>query len=111
MKKLLFILLITSTAFAQNANRKFISITTDKSFCKIKVSDGSYQIRFLSDKIIETTFIPNGEKYNLTSDLVVLNENKNPNWKISKPNPHHHKAQNKSNTSIHRARNFFLNEF
>lgn len=84
MKKLLFIFLITSTAFAQNANRKFISITTDKSFCKIKVSDGSYQIRFLSDKIIETTFIPNGEKYNPTSDLVVLNENKNPNWKISR---------------------------
>ena len=78
MKKLLFIFLITSTAFAQNANRKFISITTDKSFCKIKVSDGSYQIRFLSDKIIETTFIPNGEKYNPASDLVVLNENKSP---------------------------------
>lgn len=84
MKKLLFIFLITSTAFAQNANRKFISITTDKNFCKIKVSDGSYQIRFLSDKIIETTFIPIGEKYNPASDLVVLNENKNPNWKISK---------------------------
>jgi len=84
MKKLLFIFLITTTAFAQNANRKFISITNDKNFCKIKVSDGSYQIRFLSDKIIETTFIPSGEKNNPTSDLVVLNENKNPNLKITK---------------------------
>ena len=83
MKKLVLILLLSSFSFAQNAERKFIEIIKDKDFYKIKVSDGLYQIRFLSNKIIETNFIPNGENYNPNSDLVILKEDKNPGWGIN----------------------------
>ena len=72
MKKLFLLLLITSISFAQNANRTFISNATNKDFYVVEVNDGVYQFRFLSDKIIETTFIPKGEKYNPTSEAVVL---------------------------------------
>ncbi|HRG18026.1 MAG TPA: glycoside hydrolase family 31 protein [Flavobacterium lutivivi] len=83
MKKLVLILLLSSFSFAQNAERKFIEIIKDKDFYKIKVSDGLYQIRFLSNKIIETNFIPNGENYDPNSDLVILKEDKNPGWGIN----------------------------
>jgi alpha-glucosidase (family GH31 glycosyl hydrolase) len=83
MKKLVLILFLSSFSFAQNAERKFIEIIKDKDFYKIKVSDGLYQIRFLSNKIIETNFIPNGENYNPNSDLVILKEDKNPGWGIN----------------------------
>ncbi len=86
MKKLVLILLLSSFSFAQNAERKFIEIIKDKDFYKIKVSDGLYQIRFLSNKIIETNFIPNGENYNPNSDLVILKEDKNPGWGINAKN-------------------------
>jgi alpha-glucosidase (family GH31 glycosyl hydrolase) len=86
MKKIILFLLITTISFAQNANRKFISIKNDKDFYKIKVSDGLYQIRFLSEKIVETNFIPNGENYNPQSNLVILDENKTLGWGINKGN-------------------------
>jgi len=73
MKKLFFLLFITSISFAQNANRKFIEIEKlDKGF-KVQVSDGYYLFQFLNKKIIETTFIPTGERKNSKSEAVVLN--------------------------------------
>lgn len=72
MKKIYLLLLITSISFAQNTSRTFISNSTNKDFHFVEVNDGVYQFRFLSDKIIETTFIPKGEKYNPTSEAVVL---------------------------------------
>jgi len=61
MKKLLVLLLITSFSFAQNANRNYISHTWSKNVLEIKTSDGKYVIKPFSDKIIETSFIPNGD--------------------------------------------------
>lgn len=72
MKKILLLLFITSISFAQNAKRKFISLTQKDGVAIVKTSDGDYQIHFLSNKIVENTFIPKGETNNLKSEAVVL---------------------------------------
>lgn len=71
MKKLLLVLLISSISFAQNANRKYLSHTWKNNILEIKTTDGSYLIKPYSDKIVETSFIPNGETFNPTSSAVV----------------------------------------
>lgn len=78
MKKILFILFITSFAFAQNADRKYISNTwlTSNQFENavfvVEVSDGSYYFNFYDDSIVETTFLPSNEKLNTSSSVVNL---------------------------------------
>ena len=72
MKKLLLLLFITSISFAQNANRKYISHSWKNNTLEIKTSDGLYLIKPYSDKIIETSFIPDGETFNPKSHAVVL---------------------------------------
>ena len=71
MKKILCLLLITSLSFAQNANRSYLSHTWKKNNLEIKTNDGSYQIKYLSDKIVETSFIPNGETFNPISEAII----------------------------------------
>jgi oligosaccharide 4-alpha-D-glucosyltransferase len=71
MRKLLLLLLITTFSFAQNANRKYLSHTWKKNTLEIKTNDGSYLIKPYSDKIVETSFIPNGESFNINSEAVV----------------------------------------
>jgi oligosaccharide 4-alpha-D-glucosyltransferase len=83
MKKLLFLLLITSISFAQNANRKYISHKWNNNILEIKTNDGTYQIKPYSNKIVETSFIPNGEKFNPISEAVVL-KSKNTNFVFTK---------------------------
>jgi len=72
MKKILLLLFITSLSFAQNANRKFESFKETNNTLEIKTSDGIYLIKPYSDKIVETSFIPNGETFNPNSHAVVL---------------------------------------
>jgi len=85
MKKIVLLFLITTISFAQNASRKFIKIEKLSSGFSVKVSDGNYFLNFLNDKIIETSFIPNGEKNNNPSDAVVLkNKLKNISFKENK---------------------------
>jgi alpha-glucosidase (family GH31 glycosyl hydrolase) len=72
MKKILFLIFITSLSFAQNANRKFESFKEVNNTLEIKTSDGQYIIKAYSDKIIETSFIPKGEPFNPISEAVVL---------------------------------------
>jgi alpha-glucosidase (family GH31 glycosyl hydrolase) len=72
MKKIIFLLFISSIGFSQNADRKFESFTTTKNGLEINVSDGQYILKAYSDKIIETTFLPKGETYNPNSHAVVL---------------------------------------
>ena len=72
MKKLLVLLLITAFSFAQNANRKYLSHIWKNNTLEIKTNDGFYLIKPYSDKIIETSFIPNGEIFNPTSQAVIL---------------------------------------
>lgn len=74
MKKLLFLLLVSTITFAQKAERKFIApITNDDGFA-VEVSDGRYNFKFITEKIVETTFLPKGESYNPISHAVVLKE-------------------------------------
>ncbi|WP_395048975.1 TIM-barrel domain-containing protein [Flavobacterium sp.] len=81
MKKLFFLLFITSLSFAQNANRKFESFKKVNNSLEIKTSDGQYIIKDYSDKIVETSFIPKGDPsdsesvkqtFNPISEAVVL---------------------------------------
>lgn len=77
--KILIVLFIvfSTTAFAQNKDRKFISaVLNDNSSVAVVVSDGVYTITAYSSEIIETTFVPNGEVYNPKSHAVVMS----PNW-------------------------------
>ena len=76
MKKIiLLLLLITSISFAQNANRKFLSHSWKNNILEIKTSDGNYFIKLYSEKIIETSFIPNGDQ----SDSELAKQTFNPN--------------------------------
>jgi len=72
--KLSLFFLIAGCSFlnAQNTDRKYVSITQKKSTVEIKTNDGYYQIKPYSTKIIETSFIPNGEVYDPNSHAVVL---------------------------------------
>lgn len=72
--KLFLIFLIAGSSFlnAQNADRKFISVSQKNAVVEVKTNDGSYQIKPYSAKIVETSFIPNGEVYNANSHAVVL---------------------------------------
>lgn len=71
MKKILFLLLFTAVTFAQNANRNYLSHTWKNNLLEVKTSDGTYRIKAYSNKIVETSFIPNGEVFNPNSHAVV----------------------------------------
>ena len=71
MKKTVLFLLIATISFAQNAERKFISEKHENGYTKINVSDGTYYIKIISDKIVETSFVPKNETFNKNSDLVI----------------------------------------
>ena len=75
MKKILLLLLLSSSLFAQVQTRKYISHNWETNFLNVKVTDGNYQIKLISDNIAQTTFIPNGEIYNPISHAVVLETN------------------------------------
>jgi len=69
---LFFLIAGCSLLSAQNADRKYVSITQKDSIVEIKTNDGYYQIKPYSTKIIETSFIPKGEVYVPNSYAVVL---------------------------------------
>jgi alpha-glucosidase len=53
--------------------REFVSAKlVENNELQIVVSDGKYINKFYSPKIVETTFLPNGERYNPNSHAVVL---------------------------------------
>ncbi|MEM8513812.1 oligosaccharide 4-alpha-D-glucosyltransferase [Massilia sp. MP_M2] len=65
--------LATSTlAFAQNAERQFKSVTQNGNTLEIATADGRYLIKPYSSAIVETTFVPNGEKFEPASHAVIL---------------------------------------
>ncbi|MEZ4792541.1 MAG: glycoside hydrolase family 31 protein [Gelidibacter sp.] len=68
----ILVLFIIQLGFSQNPSRTFESIDFKNNRMEIKVNDGTYRIAPYSDKIIETTFIPSGEKENPNSHAVVL---------------------------------------
>ncbi len=76
MKKTLFLLLVTAVTFAQNANRNYLSHTWKNNLLEVKTSDGTYHIKAYSNKIVETSFIPNGEVFNPNSHAVIKTQEK-----------------------------------
>ncbi|SNR62699.1 glycoside hydrolase family 31 protein [Lutibacter flavus] len=57
---------------AQNSDRQLISFSEKESHIEVKTNDGLYVIKPYSEKIVETSFIPNGEILNSSSHAVVL---------------------------------------
>jgi len=57
---------------AQNANRKFETITNYDTYIEVKTNDGLYRFQPYGNEIIETSFIPNGEIFSAKSHAVVL---------------------------------------
>ena len=76
MKKIILFLLISSISFAQNANRKYLNFKKTSTALEINTSDGKYILSAYSSKVIETSFIPNGEVFNPESHAVVLTPKK-----------------------------------
>ena len=76
MRKIIVFLLFSSLALAQNANRKFESFKKTNQSLEVTTSDGVYTFQPYSDKIISTSFVPNGEKANSKSHAVVATPQK-----------------------------------
>ncbi|MBM3185834.1 MAG: DUF5110 domain-containing protein [Bacteroidetes bacterium] len=70
-----FLLFYSFCAFAQNSQRQFLSIQKTDSLVKVTVSDGEYEIKAYSDKIIETSFFPSKIKITEPSHAVELKSN------------------------------------
>jgi oligosaccharide 4-alpha-D-glucosyltransferase len=68
------VLLLASAplVFSQNVDRKLISYAQNPSQLEVKTNDGMYLIKPYSQKIIETSFVPAGERFNPLSHAVVL---------------------------------------
>jgi oligosaccharide 4-alpha-D-glucosyltransferase len=81
MKKLFFLLFITSLSFAQTIDREYKNFKKVNGTLEIKTSNGQYIIKAYSNKIVETSFIPKGDPsdsesakqtFNPISEAVVL---------------------------------------
>lgn len=68
----LLLILAASLTPALAAERKLISWKQQKDHLELAVSDGVYRIRPYSDKIVETSFIPAGERFDPASHAVVM---------------------------------------
>ena len=69
----IFLLVFCSSIFAQTIQREYIGIKKRNGLLEIETSDGKYLIKPYNEKIIETSFIPDGEMYNSSSHAVVFN--------------------------------------
>ncbi len=68
----LLILFSLQFGFCQNFDRTFVSLEYANNQLDIQVNDGLYKIVPYTNKIVETTFIPDGETHNTSSHAVVL---------------------------------------
>ena len=73
---LLLFLLISSIALAQNQEREFNGFRQKGNTVYIDVNDGKYIIKYISNQIVETTFIPKGEEFIDESHAVILEPEK-----------------------------------
>ncbi|WP_306742340.1 TIM-barrel domain-containing protein [Marinifilum sp. D714] len=73
MRLFVFIALIaiSTTVFAQNSAREFLSSQLRGKVLEIKTNDGKYEIQFYNENIVETAFIPNGEEKGVSHAVVL----------------------------------------
>ncbi|MET3105250.1 oligosaccharide 4-alpha-D-glucosyltransferase [Oxalobacteraceae bacterium GrIS 2.11] len=64
--------MVASSAIAQDSTRQFQGAVDTGSVLKLRTSDGTYLIKPYNDKIIETTFLPDGDPRQPDSHAVVL---------------------------------------
>ncbi|MDQ2180012.1 DUF5110 domain-containing protein [Marinifilum sp. D714] len=62
---------ISTTVFAQNSAREFLSSQLRGKVLEIKTNDGKYEIQFYNENIVETAFIPNGEEKGVSHAVVL----------------------------------------
>ena len=74
MKAFIYILalLTTTSILAQNPNRIFKNFKQKNQYYVVEVSDGTYEIEFLTDQMVQTSFIPKGESFKRESHAVVI---------------------------------------
>ena len=65
------LLLIAPLAQAQAAERQFVSYAALADHLEVQTSDGKYMIKPYTDRVVETSFIPQGEQFNPESHAVV----------------------------------------
>ncbi|TYP74957.1 glycoside hydrolase family 31 protein [Aquimarina intermedia] len=68
-----FLFLVSNLVLSAQQNEYFKSVKTHEDHLKVQVENGMYHFSILSDKIIETSFIPYGEQLDTISHAVVLN--------------------------------------
>jgi alpha-glucosidase (family GH31 glycosyl hydrolase) len=73
---LIIFTLISFNSHSQNPNRKYISHEITPTGIEIQVNDGKYIISYYTEKIVETTFIPQGEIYQKESHAIIKNYKK-----------------------------------
>ncbi len=69
---LLLFILIPLLGFSQNPGRKYSGHEVNGDTVLVKTSDGDYRIVYYTSEIVETSFIPSGERFNPESHAVVL---------------------------------------
>ncbi|MCT4603237.1 MAG: DUF4968 domain-containing protein [Marinifilum sp.] len=65
---------VSSIVYGQNSQRKFQSSQLDGKVLKITTNDGRYEIEFYNDNIVETAFIPTGEKMGNSHSVIMKPE-------------------------------------
>ena len=59
---LIWLLLVgITTTWSQNLKRKYISFDKEAFKLEVEVNDGTYMFKSYGEKIVETTFIPDGQ--------------------------------------------------
>lgn len=74
---LLFFGMNTFFISAQNTNRTFKSVEQKEGVVSVTISDGTYRFQAFTPEIMETSFIPAGEKFDSQSHAVVLKPTEN----------------------------------
>lgn len=96
----LWIVFLSNLSLAQNKQRELLGLDITEKGAEIKVSDGLYLITPLSEKIIQTTFLPtssmdSGNKKIDTSHAVLLKPSKDLNWELDRVMKEPERAQYK----------------
>lgn len=68
----LFFLLLSFSVFSQNPEREFFGYSVQENTIFVQANDGNYRFQFYTSEILETSFVPSGEKFDPKSYAVVL---------------------------------------